>query len=139
MEWRIQLTKKGWAALILGLLIGLIFLVLAWALGLLALLFGALIVFVNFLWAALTWLATQLGLLSLVSWLLAQLSALAAWFASTWLGSLIMPVYSWLAPLVAKFGPAVTMGKWAKKLWRKARRLRRRGEQEIHKSLEENP
>jgi hypothetical protein len=139
MKWRIQLTKKGWAAVIIGLLLGLVLLILAWTLGLFALLLGGVVILANILWAALIWLVTQLGLLSLVGWLVAQLSALMAWFAGTWLGSLILPAYSSVAPLIAKFAPAITIGKWGKALWKKVRRLRQQGHQEIQKSLENKP
>jgi hypothetical protein len=43
--------------------------------------------------------------------------ALFGWLATTWLGTLLMPLYSVVAPLVLKVAPFITTSKFAVKLY----------------------
>ena len=126
MNFKIKLTKKGWLALILGLFIALIVLIIAYIFGLIALIIGIITLIIQSIWLGLVWLATQLGLLGIISWITTQITALIAWFASTWLGSLFLPVYNWLIPIFSKLTPFLTAGKWGKKLWQKTSILKKR-------------
>lgn len=107
-------TLKGWLMLAGGIVFAAMFIALAWTLGLVALLVSFTIVIIQAVWAFLLYLAAQLGVLSIIAWVSAQLAALLAWFATTWLGTLIMPIINWLLPIASKFGPWVTLGKWGR-------------------------
>lgn len=134
-QWNITLTKKGWLAVGIGLVLGLLLLLLAWAIGLLAILISFTLILVNALWAFLVWLAVQLGLVTLFTTIFAfitgTVSTIIGWFASTWLGSFLMPLYSWIMPVVSKFAPFLTAGKWGKRLWAWASNLSKKGEETL--------
>lgn len=128
-QYEIQLTAKGWVALVLLVLAGIILFIAAWTLGLFAFLITILIALAQLLWAAFIWLATQTGLLALFSWFVGLMNAIWLWFGSTALGS-------WLLPLLTKLGPTLTIGSWSRRLWRWARRLHRRGHHKTQEALE---
>jgi hypothetical protein len=44
-------------------------------------------------------------------------ATLFTWLAGTWLGTLLMPVYSMLAPLILKVTPWITMSKFGRQLY----------------------
>ena len=140
MKLRLKLTPKGWLTLVIGLCIAIFVLLIAWTLGLIALIVSFATVLITAIWAGLVWIATLLGLPTLFAWLTVQITALFAWFATTWVGGLLMPVYSWLLPIAAKFGPFLTIGKWSralgKTLWSQATRLRQEGEKQVSEVIE---
>ncbi|MFZ2619737.1 MAG: hypothetical protein WAX89_02595 [Alphaproteobacteria bacterium] len=122
--YTITLTPRGWLAVGAGLLAALVLLVLAWALGLVAIILTFALTLLNALWLLVLWVAGQLGLLTAIGWVIAQITAIWSlvfgWFASTWLGNLLLPIYGYIAPLVGKVSPLITMTKWGKTLWAKA-------------------
>ena len=131
MKLNIKLPKKGWLAVAVGLTVALTLIIFAYILGLIAIILSFIVIFINLIWGFFLWLAAQLGLAALFGCVITKLTTLLAWFSSTWLGSLLMPIYTWLVPIASKFGPAITMGKWARALWKKVRTLRKKSKKEF--------
>ena len=63
-----------------------------------------------------------LFILPVIAFVMGLMGLIWTWLAGTWLGTLLMPVYNLLAPLVFKVAPFITTGKYAGKLYNLAQK-----------------
>lgn len=56
------------------------------------------------------------------------LGSIVAWLATTWLGTLLMPIYNLLAPIVLKIVPFITTSKYAVKVYNWSQKHLKRGQ-----------
>lgn len=128
---KLKFSQINWKKVAIGLGAAMVFLVLAYFFGLLALIVAALTYVWGLLAAALTYILGATGLTAVIATVTSWLTALATWFGTTWLGTLLMPIYNLLLPIVSKIAPFFTVGKGGSRLWAWFKNLRNRGEKEL--------
>lgn len=137
-----DLPPKAIALIMGGLFLAIFGIILAYIVGLFALIvstfliiwtfiIGLIITLFALIWSFITALFAGTWLVTLITILTSWITTLFAWFATTWLGSIVVPIYNLILPIAVKIAPFFSIGNGSAKLMKWVKKFRNKHTKKI--------